>query len=487
MAELVRTRQVSPVELVEKSIAHLEIVNPYLNAMAENMFSEARGEARDLENKIFSNPEAYAHLPLLGVPVTIKEMFAVKNKKRTAGNINYKNDIMDFDSTLVARLRGAGAIPICTTNVPELGLWFETENVIYGRTKNPFDLNRTSGGSTGGDAALVAGLVTPIGIGSDIGGSVRIPAGFCGIYGHKPTWRKLPKTGHFPSTEESIKQVTKETDTITTMGFLAREIEDLPLLMEVLSGPDGKDPLVDSAWKKSETPRLNPKNNKIYILPNPKLKLNGNADKEVSDKVLEAARRLISRGFQVEELPQDYFYDAFEIWSAVTSVNKTSSFYDKMTRGHNISLFVELFKYLVGKPNYTFPALITCVMELFKNTEKMKEGLEKAKVLEKKLLSLLGTENILIMPTHARVAPRHQFPYLRPFDFCMTGCLNPFGIPATAVPVGLNPKGLPLSLQVAAGLDQDQLNFEMAELLTLEFGGFKKPKFTWSEALSEEF
>jgi fatty acid amide hydrolase 2 len=401
---------------------------------------------------------------------------------RTAGSINYKNEIMNFDATLVTRLKKAGAIPICTTNVPELGLWFETENVIYGRTQNPFDLKRTSGGSTGGDAALIASLVTPIGLGSDIGGSVRIPAAFCGVYGHKPTWRRLPKTGHFPSTLESMKKITKETDSITTMGFLTREVEDLPLLMELLSGPDQIDPTVESDWKPDPSFRLNPKKNKIYIMESPKIKLCAQADSEITQVVHKAAEYFKSLGFEIVNLNSDLFYDAFEIWSAVTGSTQGQAFYDKMTRGQQISLFKELSRHLTGQAKYTFPALITCVLDLFKKPENMKKGLQKAHLLHKQIEEILGQNNLILMPVHPRVAPRHQLPYLRPFDFCMTGFLNPYGIPATSVPAGLNKKGLPMAVQIVAGFGQDHINFAAAEALTQVFGGFKKPNFTWLDS-----
>lgn len=479
IAELVKTQQISPVEFVEQSLNRLELINPKLNACAEKLNTQALMTARELENQIFSNPEKFKNYPLLGVPVCIKEMFAMKGCLRTAGNIHYRNEVMKFDSTLVDRLKMAGAIPICTTNVPELGFWFETENVIYGRTNNPYDLKRTSGGSTGGDAALIASLVTSIGLGSDIGGSARIPAAFCGIYGHKPTWRRLPKTGYFPSTPDSIKQMTKETDSITTMSFLTRDVKDLSLLMEVLSGPDQIDPTIESAWKLDPSLSLNPKSNRIYVMESPKMKLCAQSDSEIIDAVRLAAESFQNSGFEVVHLDSNLFIDAFEIWSAVTASTQTQSFYEKMTRGHQVSLIHELTKHLMGQAQYTFPALITCVLDLFKNKGMNKKGLMKAHHLQNQLESLLGQSNLILMPVHSRVAPKHRQPYLRPFDFCMTGFLNPFGIPATSVPAGLNKKGLPLAVQVVAGYGQDHLNFAAAEFLDKIFHGYKKPSFNW--------
>lgn len=477
MAYLVRTQQISPLELVRDSLEQLERVNPQINAVAEKLNEQAIHTAHELENLIFSNPEKYQHLPLLGVPVTVKEMFAMQGCLRTAGNVNYKDQVMSFDSTLVARLKSAGAIPVCTANVPELGFWFETDNVIYGRTCNPYDFKRTAGGSTGGDAALVSSLVAPIGIGSDIGGSIRIPASFCGIYGHKPTWRRLPKTGYFPASMESMKSVTKETDSITTMGFLCRCAEDLPMLMEVLSGPDQTDPTIDTGWKHKTDFQLNPSINKIYLIDSPKMKLCAKSDTEVSQVVKKAAEAFKNNGFEVIPLESDLFFDALEIWSAVTGSTQSQSFYNKMTNGHEVSLFKELARHLFGQPQYTFPALITCVLELFKKQGINQKGLAKSKELDQRLKDILGENNLILMPVHSRVAPKHRQPYLRPFDFCMTGFLNPFGIPATSVPAGLNKKGLPLSVQVIAGYGHDHLNFAAAQFLDQVFRGYQRPQW----------
>jgi len=470
---LVRTKQLSPVELVEMSISQIEKMNPSLNAVAENLFDQAKKRAQNLENQIFQS-QVQMDLPLLGVPVTVKEMFAMQGVIRTAGSIHNRGQRMSFNSTLVERILSAGAIPVCTTNVPELGLWFETDNVIYGRTKNPYDLKRTSGGSTGGDAALIATACSPVGLGSDIGGSVRIPAAFFGVFGHKPTSRLLPKTGHYPSTLESMKGVNRKNDSMTAMGFLSRHAEDLPLMMDLLAGPDQIDQTIEVDWKDLKNQAL-PTVRKIYVLENPVIKLCKSTDEDCQKSVKSAAAFFQSEGYEVETLDPQIFIDSFEIWLAVTSRTQTTSFQEKMTQGQNISLFAELFRHLIGTPRYTFPALILCVLELFKDKKLASLGLEKAMALGAKLDQILNDplfSSVILMPTHPRVAPRHQTPYVRPFDFCMTAALNPFDYPATSVPMGLNQKGLPLSVQIISGHNRDRINFDLADKLSKKFGGW---------------
>ena len=473
LSHLVRTKQLSPVELVQMSISQIEKVNPSLNAMAENLFEQARILAQDLENKIFQS-QVEIELPLLGVPVTVKEMFAMQGALRTAGSIHNKDKRMNFNSTLVDRILKAGAIPICTTNVPELGLWFETDNVIYGRTKNPYDLKRTSGGSTGGDAALIATACSPVGLGSDIGGSVRIPAAFCGVFGHKPTSRLLPKTGHYPSTLESMKSVTRKNDSITGMGFLARHAEDLPLMMDLLAGPDQIDQTIELDWKNLKH-SANTLQKKIYVIEDPVIKRCKSVDDDCKQAVRKAADFFRSEGHIIEALDPQIFIDTFEVWSAVTGSTQTSTFQHKMTQGQTISLFTELFRHLIGNPRYTFPALVMCVLELFKDKKLAARGLEKAAKLGQKLDQILNDPlfaSVILMPTHPRNAPRHQLPYVRPFDFCMTAAINPFESPATSVPMGLNKKGLPLSVQIVCGHNRDKVNFELAQKLEKKFGGW---------------
>lgn len=477
LAYLVRTKQLSPVELVQMSISQIEKMNPFLNAVAENLFEQAKMRAHELENKIFQSQEEI-DLPLLGVPVTVKEMFALQGSIRTAGSIHNRGKRMDFNSTLVDRILLAGAIPVCTTNVPELGLWFETDNVIYGRTKNPYDLKRTSGGSTGGDAALIATACSPVGLGSDIGGSVRIPAAFCGVFGHKPTSRLLPKTGHYPSTIESMKSVTRKNDSITCMGFLSRHAEDLPLMMDLLAGPDQVDRTIDLDWKSLSHPASSMQK-KIYVLGQPVIKLCKSVDEDCRQAVKKAADFFKSEGYIIETLDPQIFYDTFEIWSAVTGSTQTSTFQNKMTQGQSISLFAELFRHLIGAPRYTFPALVMCVLELFKDKKLAQKGLEKAAKLGQKLDQILNDPlfaSVILMPTHPRVAPRHQLPYIRPFDFCLTAAINPFEYPASSIPMGLNQKGLPLSVQMISGSNRDKINFELAFALEKKFGG-------WSDCL----
>src|SRR5271170_7602115 len=231
-ARLIRGGEVSATELVEAHLQRIAKVNPCLNAVAEVLEETARQSASRVDReRAQGNP-----LPALaGVPFSIKDSIEVEGTVCTAGTLGRKSAAPSIrDATVVARLRAAGAIPIARTNLPDLLFAFESDNLIRGRTNNPYDFSRTSGGSSGGEAALIAACGSPIGLGSDAAGSVRLPAHFCGIASIKPTSGRLPRTGHVPPAGGWI-------ETLWQIGPMARRVEDLSAMMSLLAAPDGRD------------------------------------------------------------------------------------------------------------------------------------------------------------------------------------------------------------------------------------------------------
>ena len=227
-ARLIRERAISSTELITAELARIDEVNPSLNAAIEILREPALAAARDVDaGKIRG--------PLAGVPFSIKDSIEVAGTVCSAGTLGYRNNPPStHDATLVARLRAAGAIPIARTNLPDLLFAFESDNLIFGRTNNPYNLERTSGGSSGGEAALIAACGSPFGLGSDAAGSVRLPAHYCGIAAIKPTSGRLARTGHVPPAGGWIEMLWQ-------IGPMARQVEDLWTMMPILLGTDGKD------------------------------------------------------------------------------------------------------------------------------------------------------------------------------------------------------------------------------------------------------
>lgn len=227
LAELIRRRELSPVELLRGLRERAERLNPALNALVTPI-EEAEALARESEAALARGDETG---PLHGVPFTIKDSVDTAGVRTTRGSKLFADHVPERDAEVVTRLRAAGGIPLAKTNLPDFVLWWETDNLVFGRTVNPWDPGRTSGGSSGGEAAGIAAGLSPLGIGSDLGGSIRLPAHYCGVAGLKPTHGRVPLTGHWPDTLLRFMHV----------GFLARSVRDIALALSLTAGPDGVD------------------------------------------------------------------------------------------------------------------------------------------------------------------------------------------------------------------------------------------------------
>src|SRR5205807_5705200 len=232
MAEQIRHRKISPVELVEAHLRKIKKLNPVLNAFVQVDAEGAFRQTREAEVAVRRGAKLGA---LHGVPVSIKSSIEVAGFRCEAGTKLRQGTVASQDAPLVSRLRDAGAIILGTTNTPELLMAWETDNLLYGRTNNPWDLTRTPGGSSGGEAAAIASGMSAGGVGSDGGGSIRVPAHFSGICGLKPTPGRIPATGHFPESAGPFAL-------LGVVGPMARTVADLQLLFEVMAGPDDGDP-----------------------------------------------------------------------------------------------------------------------------------------------------------------------------------------------------------------------------------------------------
>src|SRR6185295_14663005 len=233
IARRIRGGEITALATVEAHIQRIERVNPALNAVVVKRYDEARAEARDIDRRL-ARGETLP--PLAGVPVTIKECLDLKATTSTFGLAARANLVATDDDPYVARLRAAGAIVLGKTNVAQLLFFTETDNPIYGRSNNPWNLERSPGGSSGGQAAIIAAGGSPLGLGTDIGGSLRVPAHYCGIATLRPTAGRLPDFGRFsvPIGEQAV---------VSQVGPLAREVQDVALCLEAINAGD---PAVES-------------------------------------------------------------------------------------------------------------------------------------------------------------------------------------------------------------------------------------------------
>src|ERR1700721_1163174 len=223
---LLEQGKISPLELADEHIAQIERLNPVLNAIIDFDAERVRAQARQIRTGA-----------LAGLPLTIKSSIAVQGHRCEIGSILNRDNVSDRDAEAVARLRSNGSVFLGTTNCPEFLMAYETDNLLYGRTNNPWDLERSAGGSSGGEAAAIAAGLSAGGLGRDSGGSVRVPAHFSGICALKPTPGRIPTRGHIPACVGPFS-------TLGAVGPMARTIADVSLLFQVLSAPDPLDPVI---------------------------------------------------------------------------------------------------------------------------------------------------------------------------------------------------------------------------------------------------
>ena len=461
---MIREKEVSPVEVVEAHIQRVEAVNPALNAMVWQRFDAARREAREAESLLMGNDELP---PLLGVPFTDKEAIALKGAPLTSGSIYRKDEVAVEDATAVARVRAAGAIPLGVTNISEMCMWMESDNVIYGRTGNPYDPRRTCGGSSGGEGAMVGAGASPFGVGADIGGSIRMPSFFCGVFGHKPTGGVVPLTGHMPEPEAGAGR-------ISTVGPICRRAEDLMPLLRIMSGPDGQDLSARQDPSLGNPAGVDFAGARVLLcdgLGGPTTRV----DPELVQAVWRAGAGLQAHGALVEPWSSPLTSSAFQIWGAVLTMAGEASFHSIIGEGTPPPLIREWFNLLRGKRKHTLPALALATIEkVFENlpTWGLKKYAAQGAQLRGEIEGLLDGGGVLILPTHPRPAPLHDAPLFRPLDWVYTGLFNAMELPVTAVPMGLSSSGMPLGVQIVGPRLQDHRT--IAAALTLEKDGIAR-------------
>jgi len=464
LAAAIRKRNLSPVEAVEAHIARIEAVNPPLNALVAERYDLARDEARRAESQLAAAGSVDELPPLHGVPCTIKEFIGVGGMPHTAGLMARKGMVARADSAVVERLRRAGAIVLGVTNAPEGGMWMETHNKIYGRTNNPWDLKRTPGGSSGGEAALIACGASPFGIGSDIAGSIRIPSAFCGVVGHKPTGRLVPNTGHWGS--------EGGTSPFLVCGPIARRVCDLELILGLITGPDGVDPNT-RAWDLGK--RKAGDLDGVVVYP-----VESNGITPVSEsmrrEIRRAAAALEARGATIRPLDSVLLRWALMIWAVGMSEANAdaASFSALLGEGTELPLGREVARTFIGRSSVTFPALALAVIDKLssKLPRRLAAGSPRPADLRDELEGILGPNGVMLHPPFTRPAPRHVTPLLTPLHFICTGIFSVIEFPVTQVPTGFERRGLPVGVQVAARRGNDRLTLAVAAALEEEFGGW---------------
>ncbi|XP_038604356.1 LOW QUALITY PROTEIN: fatty-acid amide hydrolase 2 [Tachyglossus aculeatus] len=473
LAEAIRRRKVKSIDVIEAYIARIKDVNPMINAVVKCRFEAAREEAIAVDKQLEEGHEDEATLekerPFLGVPLTVKEAFELVGMPNSSGLVNRRNLVSQADATVVANLKRAGAIPLGVTNCSELCMWYESSNNVYGRSNNPYNVQCIVGGSSGGEGCALGAACSVIGVGSDIGGSIRMPAFFNGIFGHKPTSGVVSNQGQFPLAAGAQEKYQ-------STGPMCRYAEDLVPTLRVMAGPGIHRLKLDH--------KVQMKNLKFYWMEHDGGSLlTSPMDKELlqaQSKVVEHLENVVGASVQHVKLRKMKY--SYQLWMAMMSAKHPDGTealtFRKLLGDHGNPVWPlwELIKWCVRMSSLTIPSIGLC---LFENVSFNSETFTRLESLRKsfraELVELLGNDGVFLYPPHPRLAPKHHFPLSRPFNFSYTAIFNALDLPVTQCPLGLSKEGLPLGIQVVTTPFNDHLTLAVAQHLEDVFGGWVSP------------
>lgn len=452
--QLLRSHEVSVLELAEAHIRQIERLNPTLNALVDFDAERVRAQAREMD--ALNDGRG----PLYGLPVTVKSSIATAGYRCEIGSVLHKGDIPRKDAVVVARLRAAGALILGTTNCPEFLMAYETDNLLHGRTKNPWDLERSPGGSSGGESAAIAAGLSAAGLGSDSGGSVRVPAHFTGICSLKPTPGRVPGIGHLPPCVGPFSA-------LGAIGPMARMIGDVGLLFRTLCGQDRDDPVSPPVplreWGLEQL-----RENRIGYFEDDGLVP---VTAETRDAVNAAAQALRDAGFRVEPFRPRTLEQLRKLWWTFF-VQCGAMFYEPEIRGRRDRLS-SIFREFLSIAEEAGPLTAIELLNAWAESD----------LLRARTLAEMSEYPVLLCPVASIPAFRpgerswgidgQTVAYLDAVRH--TQWFNVLAAPAAVVPVGQSPEGMPIGVQIVARPFEDEVALGVAAIVDAAFGYHPPP------------
>lgn len=464
LADAIRTGETSSRAVVEAHVALLRRRHPALRAVAHDRFDAALADADAADARIAAADPDEQLPPLLGVPCTVKESIELAGMPNCAGLVSRRDHRAPGSAPAVQRLLDAGAIPLGVTNTSELCMWIESQNHVYGRTSNAYDPTRIAGGSSGGEGAAVGSGGSPFGLGSDIGGSIRLPAFFNGVFGLKPSPGLVPNTGQFPVTHGEAAR-------LLTMGPLARRAEDLIGLLRIIAGPDGLD------GRARDVALGDPADVDLAALD---VIVTQDTSawplrRDLREARERAARALEASGARVRELSLKPLRRVMDGYLAALQSGADVTFAAEL--GGDVTVRRALGGAVRGRGPHTVASALLLGAERASGVlpaGMTRRSLEAGRRLAAEVEEVIG-DGVLLHPPFGRVAPRHGRTVGRPWSIHHAAIFNLLGLPVVQTPLGLNAQGLPLGVQVAAPRDHDHVAIAVALELERAFGGWVPP------------
>ncbi|XP_054290956.1 fatty-acid amide hydrolase 2-like [Macrosteles quadrilineatus] len=477
LARMVRSRKVHCQDIIQAYVTRIKEVNPIINAVVQSRFDQALEEAKKIDamlaETLCTEEELARDKPLLGVPITIKESIPVKGMSNNAGVPN-RSRVAKEDSDAVARLRTRGAVVLVVSNTPELCLSWETYNPVTGRTNNPYNTARTSGGSSGGEGALLGSAASVIGLGSDIGGSGRVPASFCGVFGHKPSSGYINAKDHMPTSEDPLWPK------VFVFAPMARYSEDLPLLYSSCVEDENrlKELRLDEPVDLRKV--------KFYYMDSDGSKITSSVCGDVKAALNKTIAHVEnSLGVKVEKMNIDEFKHTAQLscimllrMKACHTIFQKSE--DSITEWKSV-LWQWILWFLCLSPHTLHALIYGAMKKWFADVYSEQEAcrMDECKdLIFQKLNDCLGDNGVLLYPAFPDPAHLHMQIYFKQVNAAYLSFFNLVDMPATAFPVMLNSKGLPVGLQAVAGRGQDRLTLAVAREMEKAFGGWVPPTGT---------
>lgn len=473
----IKSGAISSRELLEHSIARLESRNPSINAVVATDLAAARKKADEADAKAAQGIDLG---PLHGLPITVKDTYEVPGMTCVAGAPEFRHHRPTSPAITVKRLQDAGAIIFGKTNVPYMASDLQSFNKVFGTTNNPWNIDLTPGGSSGGAAAALAAGFTALELGSDLAGSIRIPAHYCGVYGHKPTQNIVSLQGHVPGPPGTLREPTS----LAVAGPMARNAHDLELMLDILLGPAAE---LEAGWQVRLPPTSKQSLSEFKVLLwmdddmcpiDPRLQL---LYLDVADQ-LEAAGATVVRGgpegFCLEDIYPHYMSQLGAMIGVAQPawMRRATALLGWMARA------VESF---INVPKHFSQFLLGANMSYGAHQQRA----ERIARLRRKFLQVFTEYDVILMPpTPTTAHPHEQLANLskrkiavgheqRSYTdlFMWVSPVSLLGLPATSAPVGMTTGNLPTNLQIVGAPFQDKLTLRFAQLLAGVTGGFKVP------------
>ncbi|KAL0132901.1 hypothetical protein PUN28_000555 [Cardiocondyla obscurior] len=470
ISQKIRKREISSEEVISAYVKRCKEVNPSINAIVEDRFDLAIQEARKvdifLQSTTLDEEKIANEKPLLGLPVTIKESIAVQEMSYCVGVKDAPSRAIK-DSEVVAKIREAGGIPLLVSNTPELCLWWHTFNKVTGITRNPYDTRKTSGGSSGGEAALLGSGASILGLVSDIAGSARLPAMFCGVFGHKPTPTWVSIEGHKPGSND------KDWPLFFAIGPMVRYATDLPLILTVIA--------------QSNEARIT-FNKKVclkdikFIYMDDYGPMPGSMTADVKCAIYKLMRHLEeTRDVKVQKTSLEDMKRSFELGIiTLLGIKDIHSMFNRLDDSKKSkSVIMEALKYILFMSSHTFPAVCYGILKSLGErllVSKYNEMREIRIRLRKQFEELLCDNGVLICPSFTSSAfyPQECLHNICNFISYMT-IFNVLGFPVTQCPLGFDKNQMPIGVQIIANPGCDHLTIAVAQEIEKTFGGWKEP------------